>query len=104
MKKVNETKIKIALTMVIIFITPIKADLKSPDKLRASVKADKEIKKDLNSETNYDHYMGKIISTKGACEASCCANNNLKNKKEDFNAKSKKQKSKKKFRWFSRTK
>ena len=90
--------------MVITFITPIEADLKNPDKLRASVKADKEIKKDLNSGTNYDHYMDEIISTKGACEASCCSNNNLKNKKEDFKTKSKKQKSKKKFRWFSRTK
>ena len=53
-----------------------------------------------SSGTNYHD----IMSTTGDCTASCCAGINSAQKVEDSKKNLKNQKSKKKFRWFSRSK
>jgi len=55
----------------------------------------------LNNDTkNSEDNFHEIMSTKGGCSASCCSGDNVAKKVN----KSKKQKNKKRFSWFNRSK
>ena len=68
-----------------------------------SEKTKQENKKDSSKRKSNNNYHD-IMSTTGDCTASCCAGNNTVEKVGDSKEKSNNQKSKKKFRWFSRSK
>ena len=61
---------------------------------------EREYSSKKSSDTNYHD----IMSTTGDCTASCCAGINSAQKVGDSKKNLKNQKSKKKFRWFSRSK
>ena len=59
---------------------------------------------DQQNKRTPDNNYHEIISTKGGCSASCCAGSDLSNKANASNKKSDTKKSKKKSRWFFRSK
>ena len=64
----------------------------------------KQEKREDSSKKSSDTYYQDIMSTTGDCTASCCAGINSAQKVGDSKKNLKNQKSKKKFRWFSRSK
>ena len=66
-------------------------------------KTKQEKLEDSNKKSSGTNYHD-IMSTTGDCTASCCASINSAQKVGDSKKKSNNQKSKKKFRWFSRSK
>ena len=66
-------------------------------------KIDLEKKKNV-IKNNSDNNFHEIMSTKGGCAASCCANKNTVQNIDNSKNKLNSQKSKKKFGWFSRSK
>ena len=68
-----------------------------------SKKTKQENRKDSSKSKSNNNYHD-IVSTTGDCTASCCAGNNTVEKVRGSKEKSKNQKSKKKLKWFSRSK
>ena len=68
-----------------------------------SEKTKQENKKDSSKRKSNNNYHD-IMSTASGCTASCCAGNNTVEKVRGSKEKSKNQKSKKKLKWFSRSK
>ena len=64
----------------------------------------KQAKKTKSSKNNSNNNFHEIMSTTGDCTASCCSGSNSVQRVEDSKKKSNNQNSKKKFRWFSRSK
>ena len=70
---------------------------------KGNAKSSQKIYKEntLNSDTeSSENNFHEIMSTKGGCSASCCSGDNVAEKVN----KSKKQKNKKRFSWFKRSK
>ena len=59
---------------------------------------------DQQNKRTPDNNYHEIMSTKSGCSASCCAGSNLSDKANASNKKSNTKKSKKKSRWFFRSK
>ena len=59
---------------------------------------------DQQNKRSPDNNYHEIMSTKGSCSASCCAGSDLSDKGNASNKKSNTKKSKKKSRWFFRSK
>ena len=68
-----------------------------------SEKTKLENERDSSKRKSNNNYHD-IMSTAGGCTASCCAGNNTVEKVRGSKEKSKNQKSKKKLKWFSRSK
>ena len=75
----------------------------STSNTKFSEKTKQENRKDTSKSKSNNNYHD-IISTTGDCTASCCAGNKKIDKVRDSKEESNNQKSKKKFRWFSRSK
>ena len=75
----------------------------STSNTKFSEKTKQENRKDTSKSKSNNNYHD-IMSTTGDCTASCCAGNKKIDKVRDSKEESNNQKSKKKFRWFSRSK
>tara|TARA_B100000900_G_C19949630_1_gene461163 strand:- start:66 stop:416 length:351 start_codon:yes stop_codon:yes gene_type:complete len=76
----------------------------SPTDLNNFSEKTKQEKRKDNGKSKSNNNYHDIISTTSDCTASCCAGNNTVEKVGNSKGKSNNQKSKKKFRWFSRSK
>ena len=74
----------------------------STSNTKFSEKTKQENRKD-SSKSKSNNNFHDIMSTTGDCTASCCAGNKKVDKVRDSKEKSNNHKSKKKFRWFSRS-
>ena len=79
------------------------SNLSATDVNDFSEKTKQENNKDSRKRKSNNNYHD-IMSTTGDCTASCCAGNKKIDKVRDSKEESNNQKSKKKFRWFSRSK
>ncbi len=77
--------------------------LSATDVKNFSERTKQENREDSSKNKSNNNYHA-IMSTTGDCTASCCTGNNGGEKVGDSKEKTNNQKSKKKFRWFSRSK
>ena len=110
LNSISKIRLFICLTLSMSFgFANTEAGSTSNTKLSATVinnfseKTKQENRKDSSKSKSNNNYHD-IMSTAGDCTASCCAGNNTVEKVGDSKEKSNNQKSKKKFRWFSRSK